>query len=178
VARLKEKYNSEIVPALMKKRGYKNIMQVPRLNKIVINMGMGDAHENPKSLDSALDDLTVISGQRPVVTKAKKSVANFKVRTGMKVGAKATLRGIRMYEFLDRLLNLALPRVRDFRGISENSFDGRGNFALGLKEQLVFPEVNYDDIDKVRGMDVVIVTTADTDEDAKALLSMMGMPFA
>ena len=175
--RLKDTYKSDVVPALMKKFGYKNVMQVPRLEKIVINMGLGDTKENPKSLDSAVDDLTVISGQRPVVTKAKKSVANFKVREGMKIGAKVTLRGTRMYEFADRLMSVALPRVRDFRGISPTSFDGRGNFAMGLKEQLVFPEIVYDNVDKIRGMDIIMVTTAQTDEEARELLSLLGMPF-
>ncbi len=175
--RLKEKYVSEAVPALMKKFGYKNVMQVPRLEKIVINMGLGDTKDNPKSLDAAVADLAIISGQRPVVTKAKKSVANFKVREGMKVGAKVTLRGNRMFEFADRLMNIALPRVRDFRGISATSFDGRGNFAMGLKEQLVFPEIVYDNVDKIRGMDIIVVTTANTDEEARELLTLLGMPF-
>lgn len=175
--RLKEKYSKEVAPALIKKFEYKNVMQVPRLEKVVLNMGMGDAKENPKSLDVALKILTDIAGQKPIVTEAKKSVANFKLREGMKVGAKVTLRGDRMYEFLDKLLNVALPRVRDFRGLSDKSFDGRGNYAFGLKEQLVFPEVNYDDIDKTRGMDVIIVTTAKTDEEGKGLLSELGMPF-
>jgi large subunit ribosomal protein L5 len=161
----------------MKKFAYKSVMQVPRLEKIVINMGLGDAKDNAKTLESAVNDLTVISGQRPVVTKAKKSVANFKVREGMKVGAKVTLRGDRMYEFADRLMSVALPRVRDFRGISTTSFDGRGNFSMGLKEQLVFPEIVYDNIDKIRGMDIIIVTTAQTDEEARELLSLLGMPF-
>ena len=175
--RLKDTYKKDIIPAMTKKFGYKNVMQVPKLEKVTINMGMGDAHMNAKSLDSALDDLATISGQKPVVTTAKKSVANFKVREGMKVGAKVTLRGDRMYEFLDRLMNVALPRVRDFRGISSKSFDGRGNFAMGLKEQLVFPEINYDNVDKVRGMDIAIVTTANTDEEAFELLNLFGMPF-
>lgn len=175
--RLKDKYVSEAVPALMKKFGYKNVMQVPRLEKVVINMGLGDTKDNPKSLDAAVADLAIISGQRPVVTKAKKSVANFKVREGMKVGAKVTLRGTRMFEFADRLMNIALPRVRDFRGISATSFDGRGNFAMGLKEQLVFPEIVYDNVDKIRGMDIIIVTTANTDEEARELLTLLGMPF-
>ena len=175
--RLKDIYKSEAIPALMKKFSYKNVMQVPRLEKIVINMGLGDTKDNPKSLDSAVDDLTVISGQKPVVTKAKKSVANFKVREGMKIGAKVTLRGDRMYEFADRLMNIALPRVRDFRGISPSSFDGRGNFAMGLKEQLVFPEIVYDNVDKIRGMDIIMVTTAQTDEEARELLDLLGMPF-
>ena len=176
--RLKDTYNSEVVPAMMKKFGYKNVMQVPRLEKIVINMGLGDAKENAKALESAVDDLTVIAGQKPVVTIAKKSVANFKVREGMKIGAKATLRGVRMFEFADRLMNVVLPRVRDFRGISPTSFDGRGNFAMGLKEQLVFPEIVYDNVDKIRGMDIIIVTTARSDEEARELLGFLGMPFA
>ena len=176
--RLKDTYKKDIIPELMKKFGYKNVMQAPRLEKIIINMGMGDANDNAKSLSSALDDLATISGQKPVVTIAKKSVANFKVREGMKVGAKVTIRGDRMYEFIDRLMNVALPRVRDFRGISRKSFDGRGNFAMGLKEQLVFPEINYDNVDKVRGMDVAIVTSANADEEACELLDLLGMPFA
>lgn len=175
--RLKDTYLSEVLPALMKKFGYDNVMQVPKLEKIVINMGLGDTKDNPKGLEAAVDDLTVISGQRPVVTKAKKSVANFKVREGMKIGAKVTLRGNRMYEFADRLMSIALPRVRDFRGISATSFDGRGNFAMGLKEQLVFPEIVYDNVDKIRGMDIIMVTTAKTDEEARELLTMLGMPF-
>ena len=175
--RLKDTYKEEVVPALMKKFNYSNVMQVPRLEKIVINMGLGDTKDNAKGLESAVDDLTVISGQKPVVTTAKKSVANFKVREGMKIGAKVTLRGDRMYEFADRLMSVALPRVRDFRGISPTSFDGRGNFAMGLKEQLVFPEIVYDNIDKIRGMDIIIVTTAQTDEEARELLSLLGMPF-
>ncbi len=175
--RLKDTYVSDVVPALMKKFSYKNVMQVPRLEKIVINMGLGDTKDNPKSLDAAVADLATISGQRPIVTKAKKSVANFKVREGMKVGAKVTLRGARMYEFADRLMSVALPRVRDFRGVSATSFDGRGNFAMGLKEQLVFPEIVYDNVDKIRGMDIIIVTTAETDEEARELLSLLGMPF-
>lgn len=163
---------------MMKKFGYKNVNQVPKLEKIVINMGLGDVKENAKGLESAVDDLTIIAAQKPVVTVAKKSVANFKVREGMKIGAKATLRGKRMYEFADRLMNVALPRVRDFRGISPTSFDGRGNFAMGLKEQLVFPEIVYDNVDKIRGMDIIIVTTAKSDEEAKELLGFLGMPFA
>ncbi len=176
--RLKDTYSSEVIPAMMKKFGYKNVMQVPRLEKIVINMGLGDVKENAKGLESAVDDLKVIAAQKPVVTIAKKSVANFKVREGMKIGAKATLRGKRMYEFADRLMNVALPRVRDFRGISPTSFDGRGNFAMGLKEQLVFPEIVYDNVDKIRGMDIIIVTTAKSDEEARELLGFLGMPFA
>ncbi len=175
--RLKDIYINDVVPAMMKKFGYKNIMQVPKLEKIVINMGLGDTKDNPKSLDAAVADLAVISGQKPVVTKAKKSVANFKVREGMKIGAKVTLRGNRMYEFADRLMSIVLPRVRDFRGVSPTSFDGRGNFALGLKEQLVFPEIVYDNVDKVRGMDIVFVTTAKSDEEARELLALLGMPF-
>lgn len=176
--RLKDTYISEVVPALMKKFGYKNVMQAPKLEKIVINMGLGDTKENAKGLESAVDDLTIIAGQKPVVTKAKKSVANFKVREGMNIGAKVTLRGKRMYEFADRLMSIALPRVRDFRGISPTSFDGRGNFAMGLKEQLVFPEIVYDNVDKIRGMDIIMVTTAQTDEEARELLDLLGMPFA
>jgi len=176
--RLKDKYTAEIVPALIQKFGYENIMQVPKLEKIVINMGIGEAKDNPKVLEAALNDLTIISGQKPVVTKARKSVANFKIREGMNIGAKVTLRGDRMYYFADKLMNIALPRVRDFRGIPSKSFDGRGNYALGIKEQLIFPEIEYDQIDKVRGMDVIFVTTAKTDEEAKALLEMLGMPFA
>lgn len=175
--RLKESYVSEVLPALMKKFGYKNVMQAPKLEKIVINMGLGDTKDNPKSLDAAVADLATISGQRPIVTKAKKSVANFKVREGMKVGAKVTLRGTRMYEFADRLMNVALPRVRDFRGVSATSFDGRGNFAMGIKEQLVFPEIVYDNVDKIHGMDIIFVTTANTDEEARELLTLLGMPF-
>lgn len=175
--RLKDAYISEAVPALMKKFNYKNIMQVPRLEKIVVNMGLGDTKDNPKGLDSAVDDLKTITGQKPVVTKAKKSVANFKVREGMKIGAKVTMRGDRMYEFADRLMSVALPRVRDFRGVPDTSFDGRGNFAMGLKEQLVFPEIVYDNVDKIRGMDIIMVTTAKTDEEARELLALLGMPF-
>jgi len=176
--RLKERYKNEILPAMMQKFGYKNVMECPKLDKIVINMGLGEAKDNPKILEAALNDLTIISGQKPIVTKARKSVANFKVREGMNIGAKVTLRGDRMYYFLDKLMNIALPRVRDFRGVPSNSFDGRGNYALGIREQIIFPEIEYDKIDKVRGMDVVFVTTAKTDEEAKALLEMLGMPFA
>ncbi len=176
--RLKDTYKAEIVPAMMQKFEYKNINQVPRLEKVVINMGMGDAKDNPKALESGVDDLTVIAGQKPVVTTAKKSVANFKVREGMKIGAKVTLRGNRMYEFLDKMISIAIPRVRDFRGLSKESFDGRGNFAMGFKEQLVFPEVEYDNVDQIRGMDIIVVTTAKTDEEARELLTQMGMPFA
>ncbi len=177
MARLKDRYKNEVIPALMKQFEYANIMQVPRLEKVIINMGVGQAVQDPKQLDSAVRDLTIIAGQKPVITKAKKSIANFKIRTGMRIGTKVTLRGDRMYEFLDKLFNIALPRVRDFGGISPTSFDGRGNFAMGLKEQLVFPEIDYDKIDKIRGMDVVIATSAKSDEEAKALLKALGMPF-
>ncbi|MBQ1189944.1 MAG: 50S ribosomal protein L5 [Lachnospiraceae bacterium] len=170
-------YKTEVVPALIKKFNYKNIMEVPKLDKIVINMGVGEAKENPKALESAVSDLTIISGQKPIITKAKKSIANFKLREGMAIGCKVTLRGEKMYDFADRLISLALPRVRDFRGVNGNSFDGRGNYALGIKEQLIFPEISYDKIDKVRGMDIIFVTTAQTDEEAKELLTLMGMPF-
>ncbi|MBQ7050537.1 MAG: 50S ribosomal protein L5 [Firmicutes bacterium] len=170
-------YKTEVVPALIKKFNYKNIMEVPKLDKIVINMGVGEAKENPKALESAVSDLTIISGQKPIITKAKKSIANFKLREGMAIGCKVTLRGEKMYDFADRLISLALPRVRDFRGVNGNSFDGRGNYALGIKEQLIFPEISYDKIDKVRGMDIIFVTTAKTDEEAKELLTLMGMPF-
>ena len=174
---LKAKYQAEVAPALMQKFGYKSTMQIPRLDKIVINVGCSEARENPKVLDAVVRDLTTISGQKAVVTKAKKSVANFKLREGMPIGAKVTLRGDKMWEFLDRLFNVALPRVRDFRGISADGFDGRGNFALGIKEQLIFPEIEYDKIDKIRGMDVVICTTAQTDEEARELLTLVGAPF-
>lgn len=177
MSRLKEQYTNEIMEAMMKKFGYKNMMQVPKLEKIVINMGVGEAKENKKLLDAAVADLETISGQKAIVTKARKSVANFKLREGMPIGCKVTLRGERMYEFADRLINLALPRVRDFRGVSQNSFDGRGNYALGIKEQLIFPEIEYDKVDKVRGMDVIFVTTANTDEEARELLTLFGMPF-
>lgn len=176
--RLKETYESEIVPAMMKKFEYGNVMQVPKIAKVVINMGVGEAKENAKALEAAVNDLQIITGQKAVTTKAKKSVANFKVREGMAIGCKTTLRGDKMYNFLDRLINLALPRVRDFRGVPSSSFDGRGNYALGIKEQLIFPEIEYDKIDKVRGMDVIIVTTARTDEEARELLSLFNMPFA
>ncbi|MCL6634682.1 MAG: 50S ribosomal protein L5 [Peptococcaceae bacterium] len=175
--RLKDKYRNEVVPAMMQKFGYKNIMQVPKLEKVVVNMGLGEAIQNSKVIDAAVSDLMTITGQRPVVTKAKKSIAAFKLRAGMKVGAKVTLRGDRMYEFVDKLFNVALPRVRDFRGISPKSFDGRGNYSLGVREQLIFPEIEYDKIDKVRGMDIIFVTTAKTDEEARELLRLMGMPF-
>jgi len=177
VARLKEIYKNEIVDAMMKKFAYKNIMQVPKLDKIVINMGVGEAKDNSKILESAVKDLEIISGQKPVLTKARKSVANFKLREGMAIGCKVTLRGDKMYDFADRLINLSLPRVRDFRGTNPNAFDGRGNYALGIKEQLIFPEIEYDKIDKVRGMDVIFVTTAKTDEEARELLTQFGMPF-
>lgn len=177
MARLKEKYKSEVINSLMEKFQYKNIMEVPKLEKIVLNMGLGDAKDNRKVLDSAVKEMETIAGQKPIVTRAKKSVANFKVREGMPVGAKVTLRGEKMYEFFDRLVSIALPRVRDFRGTNPNSFDGRGNYSLGIKEQLIFPEINYDDIEKVRGMDIIIVTTAKTDEEARELLRLMGMPF-
>ncbi|HHT92125.1 MAG TPA: 50S ribosomal protein L5 [Clostridia bacterium] len=175
--RLKEKYQNEIIPAMMEKFNYKSVMQVPKVEKIVVNMGLGEARENPKAIDSAIEDLSLITGQRPVVTKAKKSIAAFKLREGMNVGIKVTLRGARMYAFLDKLVNIVLPRIRDFHGVSPNSFDGRGNYALGIKEQIIFPEIDYDKIDKVRGMDVIIVTTAKTDEEAKELLGLMGMPY-
>ncbi|MDR2006096.1 MAG: 50S ribosomal protein L5 [Acidaminococcales bacterium] len=175
--RLQEKYLSEAVKGLTDKFGYKNVMQIPKLAKVIINMGVGEAVGNSKTLDSAVADLTVIAGQKPVVTKAKKSIAAFKLRQGMSIGAKVTLRGSRMYYFLDKLINIALPRVRDFRGVNPSSFDGRGNYALGMKEQLIFPEINYDQIDKIRGMDIVIVTTARTDEEARELLRLLGMPF-
>jgi large subunit ribosomal protein L5 len=177
VARLKEKYINEIAPALQQKFGYKNVMQIPRLEKVVINMGVGEAITNSKAIDSAVGDLTKIAGQKPIVTKAKKSIAAFKLREGMPIGTKVTLHGDRMYEFVDRLLNVALPRVRDFRGISGKAFDGRGNYTVGIKEQLIFPEIEYDKIDKLRGMDVVFVTTAKSDEEAREMLKMFGMPF-
>jgi len=177
LTRLKETYQKEIIDGMTKKFGYKNVMQVPKIEKIVINMGIGEAKENSKVLDSAMNDLAIIAGQKPVTTKAKNSIANFKIREGMPIGCKVTLRGERMYEFLDRLVNLALPRVRDFRGVNPNAFDGRGNYALGIKEQLIFPEIEYDKVDKVRGMDIIIVTTAETDEEARELLAQFGMPF-
>lgn len=177
-SRLQDKYNDEVVNYLLEKFEYKNIMQVPKLEKIVINIGLGEAKDNPKALESALNDLTLISGQKPVVTYAKKSIANFKLREGHKIGCKVTLRGQKMYDFLDKLMNVALPRVRDFRGIKPTAFDGRGNYAIGLKEQLIFPEIEYDKVDAIRGMDIIIVTTANTDEEAKAFLEKMGMPFA
>ena len=175
--RLLEKYNNEIVPEMIKKFGYKNIMQVPKLSKVIVNMGVGEAKDNSKVLESAMSDMEIITGQKPIITKAKKSIANFKIREGMNIGCKVTLRGSKMYDFTDRLVNLALPRVRDFRGVNPNSFDGRGNYALGLREQLIFPEIEYDKVDKVRGMDVVFVTTAHTDEEARELLRLFGMPY-
>ncbi len=177
MSRLKKQYQDEIVSAMTKKFGYKNIMEVPKLDKVVVNMGVGEAKDNAKLLDSAVADLEKITGQKAVVCKAKKSVANFKLREGMPIGCKVTLRGERMYEFVDRLINLALPRVRDFRGVNPNAFDGRGNYALGIKEQLIFPEIEYDKIDKIRGMDVIFVTTAKTDEEARELLRQFNMPF-
>ena len=178
MSRLKEQYQNEIVDAMIKKFGYKNIMEVPKLDKVVINMGVGEAKDNAKLLESAIADMEKIAGQKAVVTRAKNSVANFKIREGMPIGCKVTLRGEKMYEFVDRLINLSLPRVRDFRGVNPNAFDGRGNYALGIKEQLIFPEIEYDKIDKVRGMDVMFVTTAKTDEEARELLTQFNMPFA
>ena len=177
MSRLKDLYSNEIKDAMVKKFGYKNVMQIPKLDKIVINMGVGEAKENAKVLDTAIKDLETITGQKAVVTRAKKSVANFKLREGMPIGCKVTLRGEKMYEFTDRLVNLALPRVRDFRGVNPDAFDGRGNYALGIKEQLIFPEIEYDKVDKVRGMDIIFVTTAQTDEEARELLTQFGMPF-
>ena len=178
MTRLNEKYEKEIIPAMIEKFGYKNIMEVPKLEKIVINMGVGEAKENQKTLESAVNDLTIIAGQKPVLTRAKKSIANFKIRENMPLGCKVTLRKAKMYEFADKLMAVALPRVRDFRGISSKSFDGRGNYSLGIKEQLIFPEIEYDKVDKVRGMDIIFVTTAKTDEEARELLRFFGMPFA
>ena len=178
MSRLREQYDSEIRAAMKKKFGYKNDMEIPKLEKIVVNMGVGDAKDNSKILDAAVKDMEIITGQKAIITKAKKSVANFKLREGMAIGCKTTLRGEKMYEFADRLINLALPRVRDFRGVNPNAFDGRGNYALGIKEQLIFPEIAYDKIDKVRGMDVIFVTTAKTDEEARELLAQFNMPFA
>ncbi|AMQ04748.1 MULTISPECIES: 50S ribosomal protein L5 [Sporosarcina] len=177
MSRLKEKFKSEITPALMSKFEYTSVMQVPKVDKIVINMGVGDAVQNTKALDAAVEDLTIISGQKPVVTKAKKSIAGFRLREGMPIGTKVTLRGERMYEFLDKLIAVSLPRVRDFRGVSKKAFDGRGNYTLGVKEQLIFPEIDYDKVSKIRGMDIVIVTTANSDEEAHELLTQFGMPF-
>ncbi|TYQ15107.1 UNVERIFIED_CONTAM: large subunit ribosomal protein L5 [Acetivibrio alkalicellulosi] len=176
--RLKDKYTGEVMPALQTKFNYKSVMEVPKLEKIVLNMGVGDVKENAKALDSAVNDMALIAGQKPLVTKAKKSVAAFKLREGMSIGCKVTLRGSRMYEFADKLFNVTLPRVRDFRGIPVNSFDGRGNFSMGVKEQLIFPEIDYDKVEKIRGMDITFVTTAKTDEEAKELLKLLGMPFS
>ena len=175
--KLREQYQKEVIPALMKKFGYKSTMQVPKLEKIVINIGLGDTKENPKSLENAMNDLTQITGQRPMITKAKKSIAAFKLREGANVGCKVTLRSDKMYDFVYKLFNVALPRVRDFRGVSADSFDGRGNYSMGIKEQLIFPEIEYDKIDRLRGMDIIFVTTAETDEEAKELLTLLGMPF-
>lgn len=177
MTRLKEKYNNDVRPSLVEKFDYTSIMQAPKVDKIVINMGVGEAVSNTKNLDKAVEELTLISGQKPVVTRAKKSIATFRLREGMPIGTKVTLRGDRMYDFLDKLVSVSLPRVRDFRGVSKNAFDGRGNYTLGIKEQLIFPEVDYDDVDKVRGMDIVIVTTANTDEESRELLGQLGMPF-
>ena len=176
--RLKEKYANEVAQAMMQKFGYKNVMEIPKVEKVVINMGVGEAVGNPKILDAAVNDMTIIAGQKPVITRAKKSIAAFKIREGMPIGAKVTMRGERMYQFLDKLFNIALPRVRDFRGINPKAFDGRGNYTLGVKEQLIFPEIEYDKVDKIRGMDIIIVTTAKTDEEARELLKLMGMPFS
>ena len=178
LTRLQERYEKEVVPAMMEKFGYKNVMQVPKLEKIVINMGVGEAKDNPKVLESAVSDLQILSGQKPILTRAKKSVANFKIRENMALGCKVTLRKANMYEFADKLMSIALPRVRDFRGVSSKAFDGRGNYSLGIKEQLIFPEIEYDKVDKVRGMDIIFVTTANTDEEARELLRFLGMPFA
>ncbi|NLW10944.1 MAG: 50S ribosomal protein L5 [Clostridiaceae bacterium] len=178
MSRLKDKYNSEVLPALQETFKYKSVMQVPKLEKIVLNMGVGEVKDNPKALDNAARDMAIIAGQRPVITKAKKSVSAFKLREGMDIGCKVTLRGEKMYEFLDKFISIALPRVRDFRGTNPNSFDGHGNYAMGAKEQLIFPEIDYDKIDKIRGMDIIIVTTAETDEEARELLSLLGMPFS
>lgn len=178
MSRMKEKYDNEVAKALMEKFGYSNVMEIPRIEKVVINMGVGEAVGNPKVLDAAVGDLTKIAGQKPVITRAKKSIAAFKIREGMPIGTKVTLRGSRMYHFLDKLINVSLPRVRDFRGISPRAFDGRGNYTLGIKEQLIFPEIEYDKVDKVRGMDIIVVTTAKTDEEARELLRLIGMPFS
>ena len=177
MSRLKDLYNEQIVEAMSKKFGYKNVMEVPKLEKVTINMGLGEAKDNAKLMEGAVEELAIITGQRPVVTKAKKSIANFKVRQGMPVGAKVTLRGDNMYEFIDKFFNIALPRVRDFKGVSRNSFDGRGNYSLGIKEQLIFPEINYDQVDKIKGMNIVFTTTAKSDEEAMELLALLGMPF-
>ncbi|MGO1469581.1 MAG: 50S ribosomal protein L5 [Tissierella sp.] len=176
-SRLKEKYNDEVIESLMEKFQYKNVMEVPKIEKVVINMGVGQAKDNPKALEAAVKELETITGQRPLMTHAKKSIANFKLREGMKIGTKVTLRGEKMYNFLDKLMNIALPRVRDFRGVSSTAFDGRGNYALGIKEQLIFPEIEYDEVESIRGLDVVVVTTAQTDEEARVFLEKMGMPF-
>lgn len=176
--RLKEKYLNEVAPALTEQFGYKNVMEIPKIEKVIINMGVGEAVGNPKVLDAAVNDMTLISGQKPVLTRAKKSLAAWKLREGMPIGAKVTLRGDRMYKFMDKFMNVALPRVRDFRGVSPKAFDGRGNYSMGLKEQLIFPEIEYDKIDKIRGMNIIVVTTAKTDEEARALLKLMGMPFS
>lgn len=178
MARLRIKYQKDVVPALKQKFSYSSAMEIPKLEKVVINMGVGEAKENPKAIDAAINDLEIITGQKPAVTKAKKSIATFKIRQGMNIGVKVTLRGIRMYEFVDKFLNVALPRVRDFRGVNPNSFDGRGNYALGIKDQLIFPEIEYDKVDKIRGMDVIFVTTANSDEEARELLRLLGMPFS
>ena len=178
MARLKDKYRSEVMPALKEHFGYKNVMEIPKLEKIVINMGLGDCKDNPKALEAAVKELEAIAGQKAVTTKAKKSIANFKLREGMNIGAKVTLRGERMYEFIDKLMNIALPRVRDFHGVSDKAFDGRGNYALGIREQLLFPEIDYDKVEKVRGMEMIFVTTAHTDEECKELLRLLGMPFS
>ncbi|MDI9501915.1 MAG: 50S ribosomal protein L5 [Tissierellia bacterium] len=177
MARLKDRYQQEIIPAMMERFQYKNVMEVPKLHKIVVNMGVGEAKENPKALENAVNELALVTGQKPVITKAKKSIANFKLREGMNIGCKVTLRGEKMYNFLDKLISISLPRVRDFRGVSPSAFDGRGNYSLGVKEQLIFPEIHYDMIDSIRGMDIVVVTSAKTDEEAKELLAQMGMPF-
>ncbi|SKA99183.1 LSU ribosomal protein L5P [Caloramator quimbayensis] len=178
IPRLKEKYEKEVVPALLERFNYKSVMEVPKLEKIILNMGVGEAKDNPKLLDAAVSDMTLIAGQKAVVTRAKKAVSNFKIRAGMAIGCKVTLRGAKMYEFADKLFNVALPRVRDFKGVSNKAFDGRGNYSLGVKEQLIFPEIEYDKVEKVRGMDIIFVTTAKTDEEAKELLRLLGMPFA
>lgn len=178
MSRLRDQYENEIKDAMVKKFGYKNVMEIPKLDKVVVNMGVGEAKENAKILEAAMGDMEIITGQKPIATKSKNSIANFKIREGMPIGCKVTLRGEKMYEFVDRLVNLALPRVRDFRGVNPNAFDGRGNYALGIKEQLIFPEIEYDKIDKVRGMDIIFVTTAKTDEEARELLSLFNMPFA
>ena len=177
MSRLRDQYENEIKDAMVKKFGYKNVMEIPKLDKVVVNMGVGEAKENAKILEAAMGDMEIITGQKPVATRSKNSIANFKIREGMPIGCKVTLRGEKMYEFVDRLVNLALPRVRDFRGVNPNAFDGRGNYALGIKEQLIFPEIEYDKVDKVRGMDVIFVTTAETDEEARELLAQFGMPF-